>query len=604
MHDTATANKNFARETEEFYKKRMKEAEEYYEKRFEDLKKALEEHKKKWEGNYVKEIEQLKKEKEELRESSRVQVDRERDRLKEIFNLELESKDKVHKYEMERQKHLLEEQNEGLKRQLEAQSRLNALADEVRTSSNKLITLTDRLDKDNNKEGTGKKTELAERERRVEELELRLKHEQTMWESEKKRLEKLRAELDDREGDIQKMLERERELLRGEYQRLTELQDSIKDQETDKRRKFDNEKKAWENDRVRLEEENKKLKMEYRDKYEQMEMQVELFETQKHEFEEMIEKSEVALRQKHDEVDSTRKRLTIQEAEMLRRFKALEHKEMISRKDHEELESKLNLLEIERLSLEKERMEMRGVAQKSREDVEVLSKFKREWEVEKERNTKMKLDMDMLSRTIQQEREKMTNEKSTISNLHKTLEGIRFNYVKEFAATGPQPYISSTKIATDNLLAFGGGKENTGGMDNYRQTMNYTKERSRSPLRENNRKQEPMKILTSLNDLKKKDNYVRAEEPAVIDNSKLTTAKGFNYKTYMDQLKQYDKKTSGNQTYIDMEKEGLMKNKVDYGSGGLMRIKSLATSESSFKSSPKFKNSLAQYNTYDKMDDL
>ncbi len=37
MHDTATANKNFARETEEFYKKRMKEAEEYYEKRFEDL---------------------------------------------------------------------------------------------------------------------------------------------------------------------------------------------------------------------------------------------------------------------------------------------------------------------------------------------------------------------------------------------------------------------------------------------------------------------------------------------------------------------------------------------------------------------------------------
>jgi len=341
---------------------------------------------------------------------------------------------------------------------------------------------------------------------------------------------------------------------------------------------------------------------------------MEIFETQKHEFEDMMQQSEDALRQKHEEVDHTRKRLTIQEAEMLRRFKALEHKEMISRKDHEEVESKLNLLEIERLSLEKERMEMRGAAQKNREDVEVLGKFKREWEVEKDKNSKMKLELDMMSRTIQQEREKMTQEKSTISNLHKTLEGIRFNYVKEFAVTGPQPYISSGKFAADNLLSV--GKENSepilGGT--YKQTMlNFgarTGDRSRSPLRDNNRKQvsEPAKILT-LKDFKSKEVYARNDPRGgdlmeEVDNSKLTTAKGFNYKSFMDQIKQYDKKTTNNQTYIEMEKEGLMKNKVDYGAGSLLRIKSLGTSESSFKSSPKFKNSLAHYNNYDKVEDL
>jgi len=396
---------------------------------------------------------------------------------------------------------------------------------------------------------------------------------------------------------------------------LTELQDSIRDQEADKRRKLEGDKKSWENERVRLEEENKKLKSEYMEKYEQMEMQMEIFETQKHEFEEMMQQSEDALRQKHEEVDHTRKRLTIQEAEMLRRFKALEHKEMISRKDHEEVESKLNLLEIERLSLEKERMEMRGAAQKNREDVEVLGKFKREWEVEKDKNSKMKLELDMMSRTIQQEREKMTQEKSTISNLHKTLEGIRFNYVKEFAVTGPQPYISSNKFTADNLLSV--GKENSepimGGT--YKQTMlNFgarTGDRSRSPLGEN-RKQvsEPAKILT-LKDFKSKELYARNDPRGPggdlmeqVDNNKLTTAKGFNYKSFMDQIKQYDKKTTHNQTYIEMEKEGLMKNKVDYGAGSLLRIKSLGTSESSFKSSPKFKNSLAHYNNYDKVEDL
>jgi len=41
---------------------------------------------------------------------------------------------------------------------------LHALADEVRTSSNKLMSLTERLDQDKNKEGQGKKRELSESE--------------------------------------------------------------------------------------------------------------------------------------------------------------------------------------------------------------------------------------------------------------------------------------------------------------------------------------------------------------------------------------------------------------------------------------------------------
>ena len=582
----------------------------------------MEEEKKKWEENYTKEIEILKKDKEELKDSVKVQVDRERDRMREIFNLEMESKDKLHKYELEKQKHLLEEQAEGLKRQLEAQTRLNALADEVRTSSNKLITLTDRLEQDKGKDQYGKKNELSERERRVEELEMKLKGDQMTWEFERKRLEKLRSDLETREMDVSKSMEKEKELIRKEYQRLTELQESIKQHDVDKKKKLETDKKSSDQEKSRLEHENIKLKGEYSKKYHELELQMELFETQRVEFEDNIHKSDIALKQKHEEVDSLKKRLTIQEAEMIRRAKALEYKELISNKDVEEVQSKLEILEMERLSLEKEKMEMREVMQKAREDADAMTRFRREYELEREKNSKLKLEMDSYSRSLQQERDKLNEEKSSLGMLHKTLEGIRYNYVKEYSAPSPQPFISPPRSAE----VFNLGKENNDpfGLRRIASGFNFGElsGRNRSPTLKVERTlsqgrtniPEPAQERHMLfKDLRSEPNS--ATRPSAFGSGsatkgeldsytqKMVTSKPFNYKSFMDQIKGYDKKTTMNQTYIDMEREGIVKSKIDYGVGSVARLKSLGNTESSFKSSPQFKSSL-KLHKYDQVEDL
>jgi len=586
--------KSYLHETEELYKKRLKETEEYYEQRFKQLKATLEEEKKKWEEAHQREIELLKKEKEDLKENLNVAVERERARLQELHKLEMESKEKLHKYEIERQRHLAEEQNESLKRQLEAQIKLNGLVEEIRLSSTKINALSEKLEHEKVNEDEKKKLELFTKEKALEDRERKLNHERELIEAERRRLDKVKADLELRELESQKNLEKERELIKNEYNRLTELQESIRNMESERKKELELEKKAFESRKNQLERENLDIKEEYNRKFHELELQNELFEVRKQEFEQMMEKSEESLRKKHEEADNIRKRLTLQEAESLRKLKNIEQKELLLSKQADDLQTKIDLFEMERLAFEREKIQVQELAKKIKEESEIINKFKREFDSEKEKNTRLKLELDKYAMNIQNEKKKIEEEKTNLSIMHKTLEGLRYNYVKDLSTNIDRP----TSAAVMGLTR-----------DNFASNTTLTHKRSGSILpdaedkaRETGFSNIEVKARHTYSDNKRvdtSDKFVLLKDAKRtdfrkpdIDPSRLTTFKPFNLKGYMDQLKEYDKYTSSNQTYITLEKEGLINNKLQLETGYLNKLRGAGYSDLASKSSPRFKNSL------------
>mmetsp|Transcript_8298 Transcript_8298/g.7377 ORF Transcript_8298/g.7377 Transcript_8298/m.7377 type:complete len:172 (+) Transcript_8298:1339-1854(+) len=164
--------------------------------------------------------------------------------------------------------------------------------------------------------------------------------------------------------------------------------------EQEKRKELEQEKKSFENKKVEVDRENQHFREDYRKKYNELELQVQLFESRKAENEEMIQKSEQALKAKHQEVDDIRKRLTIQESDLLRRYKVLEQKELIISKQADEYETKLEVFHMEKQSFDREKYQVTDLASKTREQSEVINKFKRDFDTEKERNKRLKAELE------------------------------------------------------------------------------------------------------------------------------------------------------------------------------------------------------------------
>ena len=594
------ALKSYYNESEELYKMRLKETEDYYEQRFKQLKSSLDEEKKKWEEAHQREIDLLKKEKEDLKDSLALNVERERTRLTELHKLELESKEKLHKYEIERQRHLAEEQNESLKRQLEAQIKLNALADEIRLSSTKINALSDKLEHEKIAEEEKKKMDLFTKEKALEDRERKLNHEKELLEAEKRKLEKMKSDFEARELELQKNLEKERELIKNEYNRLTDLQESIRNMENERKRDLELEKKAVESKKAQIEKENLDIKEDLNRKYQELELQNELLETRKQEFEEMMEKSEEALRKKHEEVDNIRKRLTLQEADMLRKLKNIEQKELFISQQADELQTKIDLFQMERLSFEREKIQIQEIAGKTREESEVINKFKREFDSEKEKNNRLKLELDKYAFNLQNEKKRVEEEKSNLNIMHRTLEGIRYNYVKDLSNNLDKP-MSATNMNFNpmNVTTKDHFTSNTSLLNHKRSgsVFGEVEEKARETTTgfnslgratySDNKKHETSDKFILLKDAKHSD-YRKTDA----DPMRNTNFKPFNLKAYMDQLKEIDKSTTNNQTFITLEKEGLIQSKLQIHNGHLHKLKTITGSELTSKSSPRFKHAV------------
>lgn len=596
------------KETEEYYKRRTKETEEYYENRYKRLKEAIEEEKAKWEEIHEKELKLLRKENEDLRENMNRHLERERERMREMMSLEIESKEKIHRYELQRQRRMFEEENDSLKKQFEAQTKLNNLADEIKTSSKKLISISDKIEVGGGSLAHGPRGELRDREKQVEELERKLKHELEMVNDEKKRLDRIRLELESRDNLEKQSLEKERELLRQEYNRLNDLQDSIKKQETDKARSLEKERMMYEVERVKLEKEEMTLKEEYNTKYHELEVQAEVVEMRKREFEKVLDKTEAKFLLQKEELERTTKRLAAIEMDLVARVKELEYKEMQVSKGAEEVQKRMDLLELERITFEKERGQILKMADATRKENAAFRKFRQDFEAEKEDTMRLKGDLTVFAANLRKERNKISEEKSNINMLQKTLEGLKHDYVKEITLGQQKP----VEITAQSMYPIETSQETSPTKQSYvyksprSPSWGYTSKAYTD--KENvvvNSVTSPQAVpmnsdrYVRLKDLRKDVNNGRherkitpiivVEEPRIIyedsvksstkkerkfedpdDWMKNITPKGipvlgdtFNYRSYMAELKEFDKVSNKNQGYVVTEEEGLKQTKKE-----------------------------------------
>jgi hypothetical protein len=573
----------------------LKEAEQYYKRFIDELKTAHSDERRKLEDVHQKELELLRKEKQILIENLENSITRERDRLKELHIIEIEGKDRMHKYELERQKHVLEEQNEGLKRQLEAQVHLNALADEIKYSSNKLVTLSDKMQSDKSVDDVNKKQELLIRERQLKELEIRLRHEQELLDNERRRYEKMRLDLDAKESEIVRHAEKEKELLRQEYSRLTELQSSIRNSELDKRKEITIEKENLDALRLQLEKEGLKIKEEYNNKYRDLEVQMTLFDQQKQQFNKIIQESENELKKKHEEVDNVRKRATLQEADCLRKLKNTETKEMQITKTYDELQTKVDIFNMEKANFEKEKYMINEIATKTKEESESINRFKRDFDTEKERNQRMKMELDYYAQSLQSEKLKHEGEKSNIAQMQKILENLRYGYVKDMTVQNMSKTFNNVKPTTaeppkPTLNEYYSSQMPPKPITHQRSdSLINVKSTSTAPnffkknMSEKRGPSYPYERASLKEDRETRRDTVQPPKSAHRDSS---GARGFNLNMFMDQLKTLDQASNVNQNYITKEKENLLKVKLDNEIGHLNKMRSSLSSGMSGIASP------------------
>ena len=325
----------------------------------------------------------------------------------------------------------------------------------------------------------------------------------------------------------------------------------------------------------------------------------------------MIQKSEQALKAKHQEVDDIRKRLTIQESDLLRRYKVLEQKELIISKQADEYETKLEVFHMEKQSFDREKYQVTDLASKTREQSEVINKFKRDFDTEKERNKRLKAELENMQYKLQKERQEIDQEKSSLLKLQKNIEGLRYGFVKEYSQTA-QNFTHTYHNTSDESIkpqirdTFGyppmpkrsqsnfGLLPQTFDEGSFKDDSNYN---TAKQLRGN---QSDNKFSVITDDQSKGGatapypHYNRGGTPKSrisnspeLDSGRLVTSKPFNLKSYMSQLKQYDKNSSINQAYITTEKEGLIKTKLDIST----KIRTIGAGND-LGSSPRFKLNL------------
>ena len=604
------AFQGYLKETEEYYKKRSKESEEYYENRFKQYKVAIDDEKRKWEEMHEKELKLVKKENEELKDNFGKHLERERERIKEVFALEMESVIKAHRYEIERQRHIFEEENDSLKRQLEAQAKLNELADEIKKSSNKLVFLSDKMEHGRPTETFGRKGEFRDKEKELEDLERQLRRDVELVYDEKKRLERTRDELERRENEDKEELQKEKALMREEYGRLTELQETIRRQEVDKMRNLEKEKSAYEHERTKLDREGAKLKEEYSRKYHELEVEVELLDIRKREFDNVLEKTEREFTMKQGEIEQTMKRLIAIEGDMMGRLREIEHQELIMSKQTAQVQSRMNLVEMERFTFEKERDEVMKMAERTREESTKLSKFRSDFQNAQEENMRVKTELKVFANSLYNERDKLAEEKSGMAMMQKNIDGQR--YVRELTlghnkavsadptqsqyAREKSPEMNSSSVPPYTYVQqHAASAWNSPGRELLSPENNPNYQNFRTSMQEGNKfvKLKDLKygIHNGAQETREWRDYSEGRRMDLANSvpngadanyTKSTTSWGggsvfqeavektmsgqtFDYNNYMKQLKEFDKKSSMNQGYTADEKDVLTQKRFEQG---------------------------------------
>lgn len=601
----------YLKETEEYYKKRSKESEEYYENRYKQLKKAVEEEKTKWEEIHEKELKLVKKENEDLKENMNKYLERERERIKEMFALEMESKEKIHSYELQRQRHQFEEENLSLKKQLEAQAKLNSLADEIKTSSNKLISLSDKMENGKSGASFGMKGDFREKEKQLEDMEKRLRHELEMVNDERKRLDRIRLEIETRDREERESMEKERGSVRQEYTRLNELQDSIRKQELDKMRNLEKEKTLYQLEREKLEKESQRTKEEYSRKYHELEVQVELHNVKKNEFDKILDKTEIDFLKKQEEIEATMKRLTGIETDLMRRVKELEHKEALVRKSSDEVQRRLDLLELDRITFEKERNQVLKIADQTREDNEKITRFRLDFEDEQQKNMLLRSELAGFATSLKNERNQLAEERNNFANMSKALETLKHDYVKEIGLGQRKALVETNRPPLHNRersfdaaldkapftyvtpagATWGSGQKNPQGRENRHndgfgvsgavyppndrlvrlKDLKDSMNAENSIWRELRTGTEINKVAEENSKAFKKmmhnsDGFQNWAKSTSNSEMKNQPSEKFDYNNYMAQLKQIDRTSNINQSYIEMEREELLMKKISSNS--------------------------------------
>ena len=114
-----------------------------------------------------------------------------------------------------------------------------------------------------------------------------------------------------------------------------------------------------------------------------------------------------------------------------KRFRHLEEKEGLLKAEHDELALKVDAFCYEKQKFDQEADNVKHMFLKVHAESEVIYKFKSNYEKEKEALDKIRLDMDNRTSALNNEKLKLQELKSELDIRQKTVEALRYSYVKD-----------------------------------------------------------------------------------------------------------------------------------------------------------------------------
>mgnify|MGYP007016667281 CR=1 FL=1 len=548
---------------DEISSKMYKETIEHYKAMIEELKRHFLEERAKNDENHAQAIALLRKEKEMLSEQMEFALQRERERLKDIHAQELQGRERIHKLELEQQKRIAEENAESLKKQLEVQMRLGALAEDFRHSSFKIETICHKIGLDNSSMEQLKKRELEEREKSLQEKEKRIMNDIAILEKEKLRYDHLMEELHNKEAEITKRGEEDRKILKKEYDRLYELQNMLKEKEIESKKELINERIKFEELKAKLEQESSRVIEEYGRKLKDLELRSQLFENEKKEFEMTMQKKSEEITQKSKEIDETRQKLILMEAELFKKIRENEVNERSIIQGLDELKAKVQLFENDRAAFEAERAKLHELAKNSKEETESMRKFKSEFDGEKDRLNRMKIELDTFSVSLQNDKLKLEQERNEVAKAQRVVESLRFGYVKTI---GTSPSIR-TPVSTMDFSSL--SSLETSSKKKHSRSLSAQEFFSKEAQLHSISVKEPSTLggpTISVKDLRAQietKGFFRGERTS--ERVRASSSRSFNLTSYMKDLKTLDRTCEINGEYIYKEKDNLIRSKIEIG---------------------------------------
>ncbi|CDW83861.1 UNKNOWN [Stylonychia lemnae] len=425
-----------------------------------DVDDTREEHKKNMkhlEEKHQMKLQLFNEEKRKLIEEMNKTIELEKEKIGNLHKIDVDNREVQYKRNLESQKKVYDSQHDTLRKQLEQQVQLNTFAQEIQKSSGNISTLVSRLSQERESELKRREDDLVKRDLELMDKKKKLAERKAQVELRKKKLALEMEDINQRQQEQKLIFENEKNDINNDLDKIdAEHQQQVResrnhsiDMEVEIRRtKADRERLT-----VLISQEEKQS-IERADELNQLKKSL---QNQREQMQTEMQQQERDMKQKIREAKQQQQDVSEEEREFQMREQEFEQENKQVVMDNEKLHEQLDKYCIEKSHFDREAMKIKEQAERDHFDSEKIGFFKANKDRLLDELRKLREDLEMERESIKEDRVKLEMYKNDIKTRQKTIETMRFEFIKTSQDNGSQFIDSAKDIGYYKIQRYSGG---------------------------------------------------------------------------------------------------------------------------------------------------